>query len=57
MGYKPVLEADEEKLTRLLLILLDNAIKYSSKGKVVSIKGLIFLTEFFFCFYLICDLI
>ncbi len=31
--------ADEEKIARLLLILLDNAIKYSPKGKQVKINA------------------
>lgn len=34
-----IFAADEEKLVRLFVILLDNAIKYSSDGKAICITG------------------
>lgn len=34
-----IFEGDEEKLVRLLVILLDNAVKYSSSRKTVEIHG------------------
>lgn len=34
-----IFEGDEEKLVRLLVILLDNAVKYSKSGKAIDITG------------------